>query len=181
MFRASPAHGSTSSNVVPNIYNFTLSRLESALPQNQISHPANPIESTPFFQIAPFRNNSAPVTPASTTLTKHPPRNPIRMNTSTKHRVAPPPATTATNSYKKLYKKMRTTRSYHFPHSTPSRTSPLPAATNKSNLSPNRSSMHALRIRSGRFLRERSPEADSPQPTSHGRSERQLSRKERQP
>src|SRR5277367_614552 len=59
----------------------TLNPLESALPQNQISHSANPIESTPFFQIAQFRTNSAPVTPAYTTLTKHHPRNPIRMNT----------------------------------------------------------------------------------------------------
>src|SRR5271154_4106760 len=68
-----------------------LNPLESALPQNQISHSANPIESTPFFQIAQFRPNSAPVTPAVTTLTKSTPRNPIRMNTSTKHHLSPHP------------------------------------------------------------------------------------------
>src|SRR5271168_1196472 len=93
----------------------TLTPLESALPQNPIYHSANPIESTPFFQIAPFRTNSAPVTPASTTLTKHAPRNPIRMNTSTKHHVAPPHTTIVTNSYKALYQKMHGARSYHFP------------------------------------------------------------------
>src|SRR5271156_704798 len=92
-----------------------LNPLESALPQNQISRSANPIESTPFFQIAPFRTNSAPATPASTTLTKHAPRNPIRMNTSTKHQLAPPHTTIATNSYKTLYQKMHGARSYHFP------------------------------------------------------------------
>src|SRR5271170_6709452 len=94
----------------------TLTPLESALPQNQISHSANPIESTQFFQIAPFRTNSAPATPASTTLTKHAPRNPIRMNTSTKHQLAPPHTTIATNSYKTLYQKMHAARSYHCPH-----------------------------------------------------------------
>src|SRR5271168_5221452 len=93
----------------------TLNPLESALPQNQISHSANPIESAPFFQIAPFRSNSAPATPASTTLTKHTPHNPIRMNTSTKHQVALPRATIVTNSYKALYQKMHAARSYHFP------------------------------------------------------------------
>src|SRR5271163_4891904 len=104
----------------------TLNPLESALPQNQISHSANPTESTPFFQIAQFRTNSTPVTPADTTLTKHTPRNPIRMNTYTKHQVAPPLASIATNSYNTIYRKTRTAWSYHFPHSTPPRTSPLP-------------------------------------------------------
>src|SRR5271170_4461907 len=94
----------------------TLTPLESALPQNPIYHSANPIESTPFFQIAQFRSNSAPATPASTTLTKHAPHNPIRMNTSTKHQVAPSTTTIATNSYKTLYQKMHAARSYHCPH-----------------------------------------------------------------
>src|SRR5271156_41378 len=92
-----------------------LNPLESALPQNQISRSANPIESTPFFQIAQLRSNSAPATPASTTLTKHAPHNPIRMNTSTKHHVAPPHTTIVTNSYKALYQKMHAARSYRFP------------------------------------------------------------------
>src|SRR5277367_4332651 len=83
-----------------------LNPVESALPQNQISHSANPIESTPFFQIAPFRTNSAPVTPASTTLTKHAPHNPIRMNTSTKHQVATPHAITVDNSSERLYRRI---------------------------------------------------------------------------
>jgi hypothetical protein len=77
--------------------------LESALPQNQISHSANPIESTPFSRIARPRTNSAPVTPASTTLTKHTPRNPIRMNTSTKHQAPPHPTPTLTNLYSMAY------------------------------------------------------------------------------
>src|SRR5271156_5760133 len=95
----------------------TLNPLESALPQNQISHSANPIESTQFFQIAPFRTNSAPATPASTTLTKHAPRNPIRMNTSTKHQVATPHAITVANSSERLCRRIYVIRSYHFPRS----------------------------------------------------------------
>src|SRR5271168_5393326 len=132
MFRAAPAFPSILPNAVASsavsIQLSALNPLESALPQNQIYHSANPIESTPFFQIAQFRTNSAPVTPAYTTLTKHTPRNPIRMNTSTKHQVAPPLTTLATNSYHTLYRKTCTAWSYHFPHSTPSRTSPLPTA-----------------------------------------------------
>src|SRR5271156_1684175 len=100
MFRAESALAPTSPHAAHNISDSTIAQLlrrristlnpvESALPQNQISHFANPIESTPFFQIAPFRTNSAPVTPAYTTLTKHIPRNPIRMNTSAKHQGAP--------------------------------------------------------------------------------------------
>src|SRR5271155_3132244 len=110
-----------------------LSPLESALPQNQLHHFANPIESTLFSRIAPFRTNSVPVTPAYTALTKHLPRNPIRMNTSTKHHVAPPLAPIATNSYRTLYRKPHTTWSYHFSHANPSRpaqpflTTPRPA------------------------------------------------------
>src|SRR5277367_5520320 len=99
----------------------TLTPLESALPQNPIYHSANPIESTPFFQIAPFRTNSAPVTPASTTLTKHAPHNPIRMNTSTKHQVATPHAITVDNSSERLYRRIHVIRSYHFPRSKRSR------------------------------------------------------------
>src|SRR5271156_6003123 len=82
---------------------FALSPVESALPQNQISHFANPIESTPFFRATQFRTNSAPVNPAYTTLTKHPSRNPIRMNTSTKHQGAPPHHQKLTVSYSILY------------------------------------------------------------------------------
>src|SRR5271165_388177 len=59
--------------------------LESALPQTQTSPSANPIESTLFFENLRFCTKRVLVTPASTTLTKHTPRNPIRMNTSTKH------------------------------------------------------------------------------------------------
>src|SRR5271168_2065913 len=99
----------------------TLTPLESALPQNQISHSANPIESTPFFRIAPIRTNSTSVTPASTTLTKHAPRNPIRMNTSTKHQVATPHAITVANSSERLYRRIDVIRSYHFPRSKRSR------------------------------------------------------------
>src|SRR5271165_373258 len=59
--------------------------LESALPRNPKSPPANPIESTRFFTVVHIFAKSVSVTLASTTLTKHTPRNPIRMNTSTKH------------------------------------------------------------------------------------------------
>ena len=59
--------------------------LESALPQKQTCHFITPIESTRFFQVLPFFTKPAPVSPVSTTLTKHTPRNPIRMNTSEKH------------------------------------------------------------------------------------------------
>src|SRR5271155_2103010 len=85
-----------------------LSPLESALPQNQLHHFATPIESTPFSKIAPIPTNSALVTPAFTTLTKHTPRNPIRMNTSAKHQVAPPPSSKTTHLYSTCYAKMRT-------------------------------------------------------------------------
>src|SRR5271168_3085138 len=132
MFRAESTLAPTSPHAVTNspllLQLSALNPLESALPKNQISHFANPIESTPFFPIAQFRANSAPVTPAYTTLTKPTPRNPIRMNTYTKHQVAPPLTTLATNSYHTLYRKTCTAWSYHFPHSTPSRTSPLPTA-----------------------------------------------------
>src|SRR5271170_1722873 len=112
----------------------TLTPLESALPQNQISHSANPIESTPFLHIAPFRTNSAPVTPAFTTLTKHTPRDPFRMNTSAKHQVAPHRAHLATNSPKISYVKMNTTRSGHSTHtsaqnSQPCADTPVPQLT----------------------------------------------------
>src|SRR5271165_5513494 len=73
--------------------------LESALPRNPTSPPANPIESTPIFQIAQISSKSAPVTLVSTTLTKRTPRNPIRMNTSTKHH-GHPAFTTALTIYK---------------------------------------------------------------------------------
>src|SRR5271165_4892139 len=59
--------------------------LESALPQKQTCHFITPIESIRFSQALPFLTKLAPVTPVSTTLTKHTPRNPIRMNTSEKH------------------------------------------------------------------------------------------------
>src|SRR5271156_1778810 len=154
MFRISSTIAFSPSYAVPNISNSTLNPLESALPQNQTSPSANPIESTPFFQFAQFSTDFAPATPAFTTLTKHTPRNPIRMNTYTKHQVALPHASISTNSYNTLYRKTRTTRSCHFPRSTPSHTSPLPRAKNKSNLSPNSSSIHALRIRSGRLAEE---------------------------
>src|SRR5271156_2334479 len=84
---ASPSYRFITSPRPPQL--FTINPVESALPQNQISHLANQIESTPFFQITQFRTNSAPATPASTTLTRHPSRNSIRINTSTKHQVAP--------------------------------------------------------------------------------------------
>src|SRR5277367_4815962 len=107
MFRAEstlaqPAPHSVNSSLLPLRFS-ALNPLESALPQNQISHPANPIESTPFFQIAQLRTKSAPVTPASTTLTKHTPRNPIRMNTSTKHQGAPLHASRLTILYSMCY------------------------------------------------------------------------------
>src|SRR5271168_1060697 len=107
MFRAEsafapPAPHSVNSSLLP-LQLPALTPLESALPQNQISHSANPIESTPFFQIVPFRTNSAPVNPASTTLTKHTPRNPIRMNTCTKHQVAPHPTSDLTGLYPTVY------------------------------------------------------------------------------
>ena len=155
MLRISSALAPSSLRALSNTSNPALSPLESALPQNRISRPANPVESTPLFPIGQFRNNFATATPAFTTLTKHNLLNPIRMNTSTKHQVAPPLASIATNSYNTIYRKTRATRSCHFPPPTPPRTSPLPTAKNKSNLSPNRSSIYALRIRSGRFLEER--------------------------
>src|SRR5271156_2377494 len=107
MFRAEsafaqPSPHSVNSSLLP-LQLPALTPLESALPQNQISRSANPIESTPFFQIAQLRTNSAPVTPASTTLTKHTPRNPIRMNTSTKHHGAPHPTSTLTGLYSTVY------------------------------------------------------------------------------
>src|SRR5271155_2033386 len=124
MFRAKPALAPTSAHTISEstIAQLlrrrisTLNPLEPALPQNRILHSANPIESTPFFQIAQFRTNSVPVTPAYTTLTKHTPRNPIRMNTSAKHQVAPHPEHLATNSSKTIYVKTNTTRSYHSTH-----------------------------------------------------------------
>src|SRR5271168_547032 len=102
MFRAESALAPTSPHAAHNISDSTIAQLlrrristlnplESALPTTQISPFANPIEPTPFFPIAPFRANSAPVTPAYTTLTKPTARNPIRMNTYTKHQVAPHP------------------------------------------------------------------------------------------
>src|SRR5271170_6870359 len=138
MFQPAPALALTATNAVTGsilpLPLSTLDPLESALPQNQIYQPANPIESTPFFQIAQFRTNSAPVTPAYTTLTKHPSRNPIRMNTSTEHQVAPPPAIIATDSYKTLYRKIHTTRSCHFPHANPwRRTPPFPVDPRSAN------------------------------------------------
>ena len=163
MFRARPTHASTSQHTARTIpahtihpsrhlhhfavsllHDFTTSFLpprlsalnpvESALPQNPFHHSANPIESTPFFRIAQFRTNSASVTPAYTTLTKHPSRNPIRMNTSTEHQVAPPPAIIATDSYKTLYRKIHTTRSCHFPHANPwRRTPPFPVDPRSAN------------------------------------------------
>src|SRR5271156_1909129 len=107
MFRAEsafaqPSPHSVNSSLLP-LQLPALTPLESALPQNQISRSANPIESTPFFQIAQLRTNSAPVTPASTTLTKHTPRNPIRMNTSTKHQGAPLHASRLTILYSMCY------------------------------------------------------------------------------
>src|SRR5271170_4088988 len=107
MFRAEstlaqPAPHSVNSSLLPLRFS-ALNALESALPQNQISHSANPIESTPFFQIAQLRTKSASVTPASTTLTKHAPRNPIRMNTCTKHHGAPHPTSTLTGLYSTVY------------------------------------------------------------------------------
>src|SRR5271170_4345973 len=107
MFRAEstlaqPAPHSVNSSLLPLRFS-ALNPLESALPQNQISHPANPIKSTPFFQIAQLRTKSASVTLASTTLTKHTPRNPIRMNTSTKHQVAPHPTSDLTGLYPTVY------------------------------------------------------------------------------
>src|SRR5271156_1894895 len=154
MLRISSALAPSSLRALSNTSNPALSPLESALPQNRISRPANPVESTPLFPIGQFRNNFATVTPAFTTLTKHNLLNPIRMNTSTKHQVAPPLASIATNSNNTIYRKTRATRSCHFPPPTPPRTSPLPRAKNKSNLSPNRSSIYALRIRSGRLAEE---------------------------
>jgi hypothetical protein len=120
MFRAEstlapPAPHGSNNFLVPLPF-FALNPVESALPQNQILHFANPIESIPFFQIVQFRANSAPVSPAYTTLTKPAPRNPIRMNTSTKHHVAPPHATIVTISYKRSYRKIHNAWSYHFPH-----------------------------------------------------------------
>src|SRR5271168_3509349 len=107
MFRAAPAFPSILPNAVASsavsIQLSALNPLESALPQNQTSHSANPIESTPFFQIAQFRTNSAPVTPAYTTLTKCPSRNPIRMNTSTKHQAGPLQQATLTYLYSISY------------------------------------------------------------------------------
>src|SRR5271165_572017 len=68
--------------------------LESALPRKQTSPPANPIESTRFFTVVYIFAKSVSVTLAFTTLTKYPPRNPIRMNTSTKHQGRPKRALT---------------------------------------------------------------------------------------
>src|SRR5271163_1286042 len=125
MFRTEPALPPTSPHAVPKMSNSSLKRVESALPQNKISHSANPIESTPFFPIAQFRTNSSSVTPAPATLTKHAPRNPIRMNTSTKHHLAPPHQTIATNSYEILYRKTHTAWSYHFSSTNTRRVTPI--------------------------------------------------------
>src|SRR5271165_1836628 len=78
---------------------YPVTPLGSALPQTQTSLPATPIESAPFFTVVHIFAKSTPVTPASTTLTKHTPRNPIRMNTSAKHLEPPKPHCTLTNSY----------------------------------------------------------------------------------
>src|SRR5271165_3518038 len=73
--------------------------LESALPQTQTSPPATPIESTRFLTVVHIFAKSVSVTLAFTTLTKHIPHNPIRMNTSTKHH-GHPAFTTALTIYK---------------------------------------------------------------------------------
>src|SRR5271165_2763311 len=62
-----------------------LNSLESALPRNPTWHFVKPIESTRISRISPFCTKCASVTRAFATLTKHTPRNPCRMNTSTKH------------------------------------------------------------------------------------------------
>src|SRR5271165_633957 len=90
--------------------------LESALPRNPTSPPTNPIESTRFFTVVHTFAKSVSVTLAFSTLTKHTPRNPIRMNTSTKNHVRPKPLYPATNSYKTIYANTSTARSYHFTH-----------------------------------------------------------------
>src|SRR5271165_549662 len=72
-------------SATPKILISLATPLESALPRNPTHRFVTPIESTPFFRTSPFFANCASVTPAYTTLTKHAPRNPCRMNTSTKH------------------------------------------------------------------------------------------------
>src|SRR5271155_1892836 len=96
-----------------------LNPLESALPQNQILPFANPIASTQFLQITPMHTNYTPANPAFTTLTKHTSRNPIRMNTSAKHHLAPPPACLLTPSYKISYQETNLARPDHFLLPTP--------------------------------------------------------------
>src|SRR5271165_5016185 len=59
--------------------------LESALPQTPTLPYATPVESTPFSGVFHLCAKCALITPAYTTLTKHTPSNPCRMNTSTKH------------------------------------------------------------------------------------------------
>ena len=91
-----------------------LNSLESALPQKQTCHFVTPIESTPFYQFAPFCTKSAPITPVSTTLTNTAPCNPIRMNTSEKHPEGPSRQNLATHSSKTTYLDISRAWSDHF-------------------------------------------------------------------
>src|SRR5271165_259477 len=84
-----------------------LNPLECALTRNRTHHLATPVESTRFFKIARSSAKSLRVTLVSTTLTKHTPRNPIRMNTSAKHQEHPSLPTPLTILYSATYAKSK--------------------------------------------------------------------------
>ena len=130
MFQPAPALALTATNAVTGsilpLPLSTLNPLESALPQNQISCFANPIESTPFFQIVPIRAKFASVTPAYATFTEYAPRNPFRMNTCTKHQVATPRPNHVTNSCEAVYLEMNATWSDHSTHVAEQNSRPAP-------------------------------------------------------
>src|SRR5271166_239054 len=129
-----------------------LTPLESALPQNQNSCFVTSIESTQLFKISHIRTECVPVTPASTTLTKPTPRNPIRMNTSTKHQESTNTTRKLTTLYSTSYQGIAVVHSSnreqhcsHHPHalssSIPRRDACSPENSSPPSCSPHHSSL----------------------------------------
>src|SRR5271165_305231 len=119
-----------------------LNPLESALPRTPNSCFVNPIESTRFSRISQICTKRASVTPASATLTKPTPRNPIRMNTSTKHQEATDATRKLTTLYSTSYQgiavvhsSIREQHCSHHPHALSS-SIPRRDACSSENLSP---------------------------------------------
>src|SRR5271165_3320909 len=119
-----------------------LTPLESALPQNQNSCFVTSIESTRFFGMLQICIKCASVTPAYTTLAEGTPRNPIRMNTSTKHQEATDATRKLTTLYSTSYQGIAvvhsSTREQHCSHHPHALSSSIPRrdACSPENLSP---------------------------------------------